>query len=98
MPFGLSEEDIRRILKVTSEFPQIRQVIIYGSRAKGTYKKGSDVDLALKGELTFDIVSKVHYRLNEETIMPYFFDVADYDAITNMELKAHIDRVGRVIS
>jgi predicted nucleotidyltransferase len=45
--WGLSEEDISRIRSVFRRNSRIRQVILFGSRAKGTFRRGSDIDLAL---------------------------------------------------
>ena len=95
MKFGLSERHLSIIRSVVSEFPSIASCIIYGSRAKGNYKTGSDIDLALKGRVSYDVVSKVHYVLNEETVLPYFVDVLSYDLLDSVELKDHIDRVGK---
>ena len=95
MAFGLSSEDIQIIQHVISLFPEVKKTLVYGSRAKGTHKPGSDIDLALKGDLTIDTVSKIHYQLNEETNLPIFFDVLDYHSIKNSTLKDHIDRVGK---
>jgi predicted nucleotidyltransferase len=93
--FGLLDSDIDAILSVLESFSKIEEAIIFGSRAKGNFKKGSDVDLALKGkDLNFETISKVCYELNEETRMPYKFDVLNYHSIQEPELKNHIDRVG----
>lgn len=79
------------------QFPAVEEALIYGSRSLGTYRRGSDVDIALKGkELHSDIVREVSFLLNEETIMPYHFDVLNYHCLTNRELTRHIDRVGAV--
>ncbi len=50
MKFGLLDSDIEMILGAVSQFPEIRQVVIFGSRAKGNYLKGSDIDLSLTHE------------------------------------------------
>ena len=96
--FGLKRSDIEAIVKVLQGFPVIETALIFGSRAMGNYKRGSDIDIAIKGEgVTFDINSKVSYLLNEETPMPYFFDVVHYEQIANDNLIDHINRVGVVI-
>ena len=62
---------------------------------KETTVQGSDVDIVLKGtELDFDILNQLSYLLNEETAMPYKFDLLNYDSINEPALKEHIDRVG----
>lgn len=92
---GLRQQDVDIILSVFDEFPQVMEAIIFGSRAKGNFRNGSDVDIALKGNgLSLDIVSRISYKLNEEINLPYKFDVLNYHTISNKELTEHIDRVG----
>ena len=93
--FGLLNSDIENIILILNKQTKIENAFIFGSRAKGNFKNGSDVDIALKGtELDFDTVSQISYLLNEETNMPYKFDVLDYNKINEPQLKEHIDRVG----
>lgn len=95
---GLFEADLQNVVSVLIQFPEVELASVFGSRAKGNYKNGSDVDIALKGkQLSFMIVARINSILNEETSMPYRFDVLNYETITNNELKEHIDRVGLVI-
>ncbi len=95
---GLVENDLQALAGVLKQFPAVEQAIVFGSRAKGAFKNGSDVDLALRGEsLSFEQVSRVSYLLNEETSMPYRFDVLQYETIDSPELVGHIDRVGVVV-
>ena len=72
---------------------------MFGSRAKGTHDKGSDVDIAIKGRgINDDTVFQLSDELNEERPLPYFFDVLDYGALMEDEpIRAHIDRVGVVL-
>lgn len=93
--FGLSDEELEQIVHVLQAFPNVKKGIIFGSRAKGTFKKGSDIDIALLGTNLNEVPTKVAYILNEELLLPYFFDIIDYDAIATPELKEHIDRLGR---
>ncbi|WP_339704386.1 nucleotidyltransferase domain-containing protein [Algoriphagus aquimarinus] len=93
--FGLLDADIESIVSVLSNHAEVEKAYIFGSRAKGNYRTGSDVDLALKGEkLDFETVSQISYLLNEETNMPYKFDVLNYHSIKEPELLVHIDRIG----
>ncbi|MFC2949162.1 nucleotidyltransferase family protein [Virgibacillus sediminis] len=96
--FGLIESDIYYIKTALAKFEEIECAIIFGSRAMGNYKKGSDIDLAVKGK---GITSKTLYHLsdllNEEYPLPYFFDLIHYEAISNTNLKAHIDEEGKII-
>jgi uncharacterized protein len=93
--FGLLDTDMEAIISIVSQHSKVDMAIIFGSRAKGIFKNGSDVDIALKGEsLDFDTISQISYSLNEETNMPYRFDILNYYAINEPALKEHIDRVG----
>src|SRR5690554_1010440 len=92
---GLFGADMEAIVFVLSRVPRVEKAFIFGSRAKGNFKNGSDIDLALMGEdLDFNTVSQISYQLNEETAMPYKFDVLHYDSIKEPTLIEHIDRVG----
>ncbi|MBA5249321.1 MAG: nucleotidyltransferase domain-containing protein [Gammaproteobacteria bacterium] len=89
--FGLNNKEIQSIKSVLKN-NNIEKSIIFGSRAKGNYKKGSDIDIAIIGN-----ERKLAYQLNEEGNLPYFFDVINLKKITNKELLAHINRVGKEI-
>lgn len=96
--FGLRETDVTTIREIIQKFPEVDCAIIFGSRAKGNYSAGSDVDIALKGIfLNHMVTSRISYLLNEETIMPYRFDVLDYQSISNKDLVSHIDQIGKLI-
>ena len=93
---GLRREDVAEIVSIFAQYPAVESAVLFGSRAKGNARRGSDVDIALMGGgLTVRMVANMAYVLNEETIMPYHFDLLNYDTISNPELVAHIDRVGR---
>lgn len=95
--FGLRDSDINTIRQVLQQFPEVQSALMFGSRAKGNYRSGSDVDIALKGEaLSYQIILRISAQLNEETLMPYHFDVLDYNTLTNDQLKDHINRVGKI--
>lgn len=93
--FGLQQSDLQNIIAVIQQQPEAEEAIIFGSRAKGNYKAGSDIDIALKGSQVNHITtSNISYILNEETQMPYKFDVLNYHAVVNENLAKHIDRIG----
>ena len=98
MSFGLPEESLQLIKQTIAQFPEIEQAVIFGSRAIGNYRKGSDVDLAIIGKqinhLTENRLSSI---LNEELPLPYFFDVVDYTHLTHPKLSEHIKKVGKPI-
>ena len=96
--FGLKKEDIEAIISILKTKEDVEQAILFGSRAKGNYKAGSDVDIALKGEnINSDTITQIRYLLNEETIMPYKFDVFNYNTISNKALVDYINRVGKIL-
>jgi predicted nucleotidyltransferase len=98
MNFGLQTQDMNFILSALRHLPEIERAAIFGSRAKGNFKPGSDVDIAIWGEkVNFDTISRLHAHLEDESPMPYFFDVVDYTHLTHQSLKDHIDRVGIII-
>ena len=94
--FGLSEDTLEKIRKVFSSFSEIEEVVIYGSRAKGNFKPGSDVDLTLKGgKLTHNILNRVNLKL-DDLLLPYIIDTSLFGNIDNKDLLDHINRVGKV--
>jgi len=96
MNFGLDTKTIHKIREVFSKHKQIEKAILYGSRAKGNYKKGSDIDLVLKGEeLNLTIINKISMEL-DDLLLPYSFDISILNQISNPELLAHIKGVGVV--
>jgi len=95
--FGLNISDLNAIISVIKENNKITKIILFGSRAKGNFKNGSDIDLAIFSEnLSFDDFLEIKVNL-EELLLPYIIDLVDYNTITNEELKQHIQRVGKVI-
>ena len=97
MPFSLTKTDLQTIIATLKKHEEVESACIFGSRAKGNYKNGSDVDIALKGnKLSLEVISAILYELNEETPMPYHFDVLNFHAIENAGLLEHIQRVGKV--
>ncbi|MEL6472104.1 MAG: nucleotidyltransferase domain-containing protein [Cyanobacteria bacterium J06623_4] len=91
--------DLEHIREAVAEIKEIEQVVLFGSRAKGTHYRGSDVDLSISGRgVTYDTVLKLSRSLNEERPLPYYFDILDYNSLEADEpIRAHIDRVGVVL-
>ena len=97
-PYGIGERTFGLLMETFAQHPNIEEVIIFGSRAKGNFSNGSDIDLALKGssnlvETAFNLAG----IFNERLPIPYRIDVLDYNSLEHPELKDHIDRVGKVI-
>ena len=98
MEYGLKKEDTEYIKNKLKEFKEIEKAVIFGSRAKGNYKKTSDVDIAIFGRnIDIDTISRLHAELEELSPMPYMFDIVSFNDIENKDLKEHIERVGKVI-
>lgn len=96
MKFGLSQATIHDLQSVFEQFPQIEEVLIYGSRAKGNHREGSDIDLTLKGShLTNAIQVQVALRI-DDLDTPYLFDISIFHLIEADDLHAHIHRVGKL--
>jgi predicted nucleotidyltransferase len=96
MKFGLPLAVIEQIQAVFTNYPVIDRVIIYGSRVKGTYKTGSDIDLSMFGNT---ISSEIHTEIQsdlEDLPIPYMIDLSIFEQIHNEKLKEHIMRVGQV--
>lgn len=93
--FGLSEKTIEIIKKLLSNYPPIKEVKIFGSRAKGNYKPSSDIDLALFGNIDDKLLRHIASEL-DELPTPYQFDVLNYNDIDNENLKNNIDKFGKI--
>ena len=95
--FGIESAMFEQIVEVLRGNPLVQEAILYGSRAKGVHKPGSDIDLVLKGkELTLQDLNRVSLAL-DDLLLPYTFDLSLFHHIDNEELLAHIGRVGKSI-
>lgn len=96
MQYGLEEDAIIKIRNVFLNYPEIDKVILYGSRAKGNYKSGSDIDLVLYGkQLNLQSLNKISLEL-DDLLLPYKIDICISHQISNKDLTDHIDRVGEI--
>ena len=91
--FGLNTATLTAIQACLAQYPPIIWAKIYGSRAKGNYQRGSDIDLAFSSptDCSADLLAAL-----DDLPTPYLFDVTHYENIKHEGLKAHIDRVGVV--
>jgi predicted nucleotidyltransferase len=92
---GLSNKDITSITEILKKYPEVKVVTIFGSRAKGNYKTGSDIDLAIMNNVTTETISKLKGDF-EESSLPYIVDILNYQDLKHKEMKKHIDRIGFV--
>ena len=90
--FGLPERTINELLEYFQSKPEIEKVLIYGSRAKGTYHNGSDIDFAVWTD-KHDKISSIQSELFELPT-PYKFDVTDYKTLTHEGMKNSINKDG----
>jgi predicted nucleotidyltransferase len=96
MNFGLKIATIQAIQEVFKLHHEVEKAILYGSRAIGNYRPGSDIDLTLGGEkLTLTILQKIEDEL-DDLLLPYKIDLSLHKQIENKELLEHIERVGKV--
>lgn len=91
---NLTDKEQAVVASVLRQFESVTAAAVFGSRATGEAKQGSDVDIALFGPVSGEDVASVRLQLNEGTFMPYFFDVIGYNSITSAELKKHIHEFG----
>lgn len=91
---GLSVQAVAAIRDVLAMHPSIDRAILFGSRAKGNYKNGSDIDLAVFGAVDREL-GKIAWEL-DDLLLPWEIDLIPFDSITNQDLREHIARVGQV--
>jgi len=95
--FGLKEATINKIIAVFAKYTQIEKILLYGSRAKGNYRNGSDIDLTLIGDqLDYSQLSSIESDI-DDLFLPYSFDISIFKDIDNPDLVDHINRVGVVL-
>ena len=95
MKFGLQETTIEKIRSVLACHPQIEKALLYGSRAKGNYKNGSDIDLTLVGgqDLTMQVLFRIMDEI-DDLLLPYTFDLSIFNHLSDPDVIEHIQRVG----
>jgi len=94
--FGLDADDREMILSILSAYPEVESAIIYGSRARGNFKPGSDIDMVLTGKnLTHHVILDVSGELRDSD-MPYFCDVLAEHDVRDENLKQEINTTGQV--
>jgi len=95
MKYGLSDSVIEKIIKVFRRNSNIQEAIIFGSRSKGNYREGSDIDITLKGSITFDNLLRIESEIDDQ-MLPYKLDVSIFEKLDNKKLIEHINRVGKI--
>lgn len=98
MKYGLSDKTLSTLNDIFQKYSGIKQVILYGSRAKGNYRNGSDIDITLKTDSSFSRIDLLRIGNDfDDSDLPYFVDVSIYDKLSNTDLKNHIDRLGKIL-
>jgi predicted nucleotidyltransferase len=93
---GIAEFSYSQIIGAVEAFPEIERVVLFGSRAMGNAKTGSDIDLAIYGhKVTRETASRLSAELNEHRPIPYYVDILVYAEMSHEGLKRHIDEHGR---
>ncbi|HRY31377.1 MAG TPA: nucleotidyltransferase domain-containing protein [Bacteroidales bacterium] len=96
--YGLRERDMVFLQSLFISMPEIDSVILYGSRARGDFEPGSDLDLAVTGEkVTLSTLSAIRRALEEDSPIPFFFDLLHLDSLNNPKLAGRIREEGKVI-
>lgn len=92
--YGLNKKDIEKIQDLFTKYPEIEKAIIYGSRAKGKHREGSDIDLSLVGEfLDLNTLLRIEHQV-DDLLLPYKVDLSLFHKIEDNDLIHHIERVG----
>lgn len=94
MNYGLTQSTIQKIHSVLSRYPQVQKAVLYGSRAKGNFRNGSDIDLTLYGDgLSLNALYKILNEF-EDLLLPYTIDLSIFNDIRDPDVAEHIERVG----
>jgi predicted nucleotidyltransferase len=94
--FGLPDKTLAVIRQILAGYSAVEKAILYGSRAKGNYRPGSDIDLTLIGnQLDYRLLGEIAAKL-EESPIPYQVDLSLWSQLDHAGLREHIERVGVV--
>lgn len=92
--YGLLEKDIDSLVSIISANHKVDKIILFGSRAKGNFTAGSDIDLAIKGHL-LNLNDILDFKIRTDNLsLPYKIDLIIYDCIKEHDLISHLNRVG----
>ena len=93
--YGLNQRDMQTISSILSKYDEVKNVLIFGSRAKGVYHSGSDIDMAIVNKnIQYQTLRKIKSDFSDSSL-PYNVDLVNFVTLTNEDLKSHILRVGK---
>jgi predicted nucleotidyltransferase len=97
MQFGLNDMELQALRTTLASIPEVEEAIIYGSRARGTNRIASDIDITLKGKaLTYLQLALLDAKI-DELYLPYFVDLSLFSMLKNADLLERINREGKVL-
>ncbi|WP_083843626.1 nucleotidyltransferase domain-containing protein, partial [Desulfobacter postgatei] len=96
---NLPQKTISQLIEIFSAYPEIEKVIVFGSRAMGNEKPGSDIDLAISGlKVTSELVEKIHnYLVRRNPVSYIFLYCLHFETLTNPDLRNHILEYGKIL-
>ena len=92
--YGVSQSIWRQILKTCFSFPDVKRVILYGSRATGSYRQGSDIDLAIDAPLMTDREFAQLWNAVDDLPIVFSMDVVHLQKLQNEALLQPIHNNG----
>lgn len=96
--YGLRSDIIEKIVQTIKKNLKIQKIILFGSRAKETFKNGSDIDISIVSDnLSLKELNQLKVML-DDLMLPYKIDLIDFRRITNDDLREHINRVGKILA
>lgn len=97
-PFGLSQKHLATIRAIYAKYPEIKKVLVYGSRALGTYRAGSDIDMTIISDKPFPEERLMSVMSDfDDSNLPFLIDISGFSSLSNKDLIDHIARFGKVI-
>lgn len=89
---GIKPEVVSEIISLAVKY-DIKKVILFGSRARGDFKRTSDIDLAVCG----GDIPRFALDLDEETNTLLEYDIVDLDSGIQDELRESIEKEGKLM-
>lgn len=96
MLYGIRAGVWQKMRPVFQKYPTVQRVILYGSRAKGNFREGSDIDMVLEGDVSQSECFRIENDL-DDLLLPWKIDLSVRSKISNQDLQEHISRVGKVV-